>query len=195
MRFSCADWTTFRPVLGGWSVGAADDVLGEPAGGTFAGAAREPLEAAPAEVAGVLPAPSEAEVLDATADENCVADDDDDELECPPTRTTIATTTAAVVANAPPACQNHLDERRRRLTAAGAGTGLNRRATRASIDRANSGAAAGRSADSEQRDLGQVGVAGVDRLAGEHRVDRVEGRGDFGIDRFVVVKQSHCRPS
>jgi hypothetical protein len=46
----------------------------------------------------------------------------------------------------------------------------------------------------QQRQLGELGVAGIDRLTGERRVDRIERRGHVGIHRGVV-KQSHCRPS
>jgi hypothetical protein len=47
----------------------------------------------------------------------------------------------------------------------------------------------------QQRDLGQLGVLAVHRVAGQHGVDRVESGRDLRIDRRFVVKQSHCRPS
>jgi hypothetical protein len=45
---SCADWTTFRPLVGGCSVGAEDDPLPAALGaiGTVAGAADSALDAA-----------------------------------------------------------------------------------------------------------------------------------------------------
>ncbi len=129
-----------------------------------------------------------------------LAADEDDELEVVDftfeTTTTTAITPASAVAQAPAAGHSRIDRHRGRDRRPRPGGGRDggetpiyalvepRRELRGDL----------RPLDShQQRELGQLGVLGVDRLAGQGGVDRVELGGDLGVEG-EFVKLSHCRP-
>jgi hypothetical protein len=211
-----------RPVVGGWSVGAADEadwLAEDPCDEPFAAGAAVALAAdlsVPGTVAleaalpapeAALPAPEaalpapEAAVVDAATTPAELEDMDDPLL--PPSAITSPTISATPATIAPLASQKPLViQRRRGGRATAAASGANPIATQRSIDRhpaihrlRERGGHRRTLGRQQQGDLGQVRIPSVNRLARQHRINCVQRGRDLGIDRFVVIKQSHCRPS